>query len=466
VFELTEADTFLIGRSKKAHLRLDVTADLRISRMHAVIEFRPPKCLVSDLDSRNGTWVNDRKIEKTELSSGDQIRIGRTRIEFEIVEPRDVSEAAEPTTSAECGGPDVDATAKAKAKTLFDRISPAAHPPRPHCASCGCDLSSALTPKTEPAIMRLCGACAAKERQADLPFSRIGDFQVVDVLGQGGMGTVYRAVHRETGLVAAAKVMSSQLEWDDMAARLFEREMGVVSQARHVNLVRYVGQGRVGNTPYYLTEYVPGGDLRAVVTEKLRSPMPPKIGVFISLQILSGLFQLHERGFIHRDIKPSNCLVDRPINQPGLTVKIADYGLAKSYETAGHSVYDFTQAGQILGSFAFMPPEQITQYRYLTPQADVYSAGATLYYLLTGAYTVDFHEHDDTSGGGHRHPLEIILEEPSVPIQRLRPDVPDALAAVIDRAVVKERDRRFKDAAQFGLALWQSAVKLGWVRTK
>ena len=131
------------------------------------------------------------------------------------------------------------------------------------------------------------------------------------------------------------------------------------------NLVRVLGQGREKGAPFFVTEFLAGGDVKNLVVWERREPLEPALALSITVQILRGLQALHDHGFIHRDLKPSNFLLDRPADQPGLKVKIADYGLAKSFETAGNSIFEYTKDGVVAGSYVYIPPEQITNYKFV-----------------------------------------------------------------------------------------------------
>jgi serine/threonine-protein kinase len=151
--------------------------------------------------------------------------------------------------------------------------------------------------------------------------------------------------------------------------------------------------------------------------------------------MLDGLAYAHARRFVHRDIKPSNLLVT--VRDGDEVSKLADFGLARVYQSSRLS--GLTMTGDVQGTPAFMPPEQITRYRDVLPTSDIYSVGATLYYLLTRRHVYDFPK---------RVELRIlkILEENPVPIRSRRPDLPESLAAIIDRCLAREPDDRFASA--------------------
>jgi serine/threonine protein kinase len=153
---------------------------------------------------------------------------------------------------------------------------------------------------------------------------------------------------------------------------------------------------------------------------------------------LEGLAAAHEAGFVHRDIKPDNVL----LGEDGAP-RLADFGLAKSFQQAGLS--GLTATGAVAGTFEFMPREQLTSYRQARPTTDVWSMAATIYYLLTGQYARDFAARSD--------PLAVILRGGVVPLRQRDPSVPDDLATVIDRALDDEPSRRFPTARELVTAL-------------
>ena len=355
----------------------------------------------------------------------------------------------------------------------YGALNPQNTPITCHCMNCGADLtekanSDGLAATFDNALY-LCINCAVSLQEKDTGYNWIEDYLVLGVIGKGGMGLVYKAVHQPTRRIYAIKMILPDLVWNEHASKLFEREMRMQAQISHKNLVRFMGHGKVENVPFFVTEYLHGGDVKQLVTDTFYGPLPPALALKIAMQILSGLLALHGRGMIHRDIKPSNCLLDRSYKDKKFLVKIADHGLVKSYENAGNSIYPYTKTGEILGSFAFIPPEQITNYRFCKPPGDVYSAGATLYYMLTEKYTADFPpfllgapDPDADTGLRNKHPVEIILEAPQVPLLNRRPDLPKKLGDIVDKAVNKNLDQRYQTAGEFLRDLKKLVNEEGW----
>jgi serine/threonine-protein kinase len=339
-----------------------------------------------------------------------------------------------------------------------------------HCYQCDRDLTSeANTDGLAASLVHafyLCETCAAGHETAR-GAKFLGDYYVIKELGRGGMGIVYKAVHKTIRRVSAVKMILPELVRNEYARKVFEREVAVQSKVIHPNLVRVLDQDRFKGIPFFVTEFLGGGDVKNLVSWEFRGPLEPPLAASITIQILRGLEALHEAGFIHRDLKPSNFLLDRSWKEPDFLVKIADYGLAKPFESAGNSMFEYTREGIAAGSYVFIPPEQITNYKYVRPPVDVYAVGASLYYMLTAKYSVDFPdpaaEADKTSPGKkQRHPVQIVLEDPSIPILERNADLPPTLAKVVDRAVEKEVEKRYQSAVQFRAALEEVCVEEGW----
>ncbi|HET9314710.1 MAG TPA: protein kinase, partial [Vicinamibacteria bacterium] len=163
----------------------------------------------------------------------------------------------------------------------------------------------------------------------------------------------------------------------------------------------------------------------------------------MALQALAGLAHAHARGVVHRDLKPENLL----LGGDDARVKIADFGLAKSFEQAGWS--GLTATGAVAGTLFFMPREQLTSFRVVRPVSDVWSMAATLYFLLTRQYARDFRPGQD--------PLQVILGGGVVPIRARDPRIPETVARVIDRALADDPEQRYPTAAEFRADLERAA---------
>lgn len=200
----------------------------------------------------------------------------------------------------------------------------------------------------------------------------LGPYVITDWIGQGGMGQVFKAVHRVMGRVCAVKVLP--LEKSTEASRdSFMREIRLQAELDHPNVVRAYDAGRDGSVHYLVTELVPGTDLRNLIRND--GPLPQSNAISIIVQVARGLQYAHDIGLIHRDIKPGNILVTQQGN-----AKLSDIGLA----TWTMGLQDDPRAGKIVGTADYLSPEQIQTPGEIDHLSDIYSLGCTLYFCVTG----------------------------------------------------------------------------------
>jgi serine/threonine protein kinase len=205
----------------------------------------------------------------------------------------------------------------------------------------------------------------------------LGNYAILDKIGQGGMGTVLKAEHKRMRRVVALKVIGPKSSSSPTAARRFHREVEAAAKLIHPNIVTAFDADEADGTNFLVMEYVDGADLSTLV--KLDGPLPVETAVNCLLQAARGLEYAHSKGVVHRDIKPRNLLLDREG-----TVKILDMGLARVETSSGGDQTDLTGSGQIMGTIDYMAPEQAVNPKDADERADVYSLGITLWYLLTG----------------------------------------------------------------------------------
>lgn len=203
-----------------------------------------------------------------------------------------------------------------------------------------------------------------------------GNYVILDELGQGGMGTVFRARHRSMERVVALKILVPELSQRPNALARFQREMKATSRLEHPNLIVVHDAGESDGTYYLVMEYIEGTDLKTLVDQT--GPLPEDRAIFCIAEAARGLEYAHAQGVIHRDVNPSNILLDS-----SGTTKILDMGIAR-VQSAEEDQAQLTAIGQILGTLDYMSPEQAVDARKADTRADIYSLGITLWYVLTG----------------------------------------------------------------------------------
>jgi serine/threonine-protein kinase len=458
VYSFEGHDTFLVGRSKRAHFRLP-SKDRYFSRIHFLIEVNPPQCRLTDMGSRNGTHVNGTRVERAALKDGDEIRAGKTVLRVAVGStPTVLSEPPvathEPRLPAAAVGPaplSGGSTAALSVRVRTPPPLPALPVPAPESPP---TLPSLPAPPPPPAFCRACRAvlpvglpsagpvwlCSACEEQARAQAQAIPGYLLVRRIGHGAMGVVSLAVGKADGRPVAVKTITPAVAGSPAQVQRFLREADILRQLDHPNIVTFRDLGETEGLLYFAMDYVHGKDLCRLL--KREGSMQPRRAVPLACQLLEGLAYAHERGFIHRDIKPSNVLLTTEGTRE--VVKLVDFGLAKVYQASQLS--GLTLSGDIGGTMAFMPPEQITEYREARPPADQYAAAATLYNLLTNAFI------HDLPAEFHNQVLVVLHDDPT-PLRDRRPEVPAALADVIHRALAREPDERFPNVIEFRKAL-------------
>jgi serine/threonine protein kinase len=266
------------------------------------------------------------------------------------------------------------------------------------------------------------------------PGLALGGYRIVRLLGQGGMGTVYEAEDSASGRRVALKVLSHSLE-SASARQRFLREGRLAASINHPNSVYIYAAQEINGTPVITMEYVSGGTLHDFV--KNGGPMPVAAAVDAAMQMIAGLEAAAAKGVLHRDVKPSNCFVENDG-----TIKIGDFGL--SISTLARDQTRLTMTGAILGTPAYSSPEQLRGDE-LDVRSDIYSVGATLYFLLTGRTPF---QADNVV-----NLVATVLEKPAPPPRLLRPGIPKHLAQIVLRCLAKQPAQRFRNYEQLRQAL-------------
>ncbi len=357
-----------------------------------------------------------------------------------------------------------------------------------HCALCGLDVTKEAGARGRIAGAEyVCHTCranrafAAKERvskkspfgmktppgahpkypaASGMDYSKYANihfpgYKVIDVLGSGGMGVVYKATRDSDNIFVAIKSLLPNVPVSFENYRIFHREIELTSKLRHPNIVEVLNHGRVKGAYYCVLEYVDGLSLRDYVIQ-MGGRLSLKQAAPLMLDTLSGLAAAHSAnietraagprmmsGIVHRDLKPENILLKR--DAFGWTPKIADFGIAKSFESAGMT--DMTVAG-VCGTPTYWPREQLTHYRYLHPATDVFSIAAVFYEMLSGKCARPGMQ--ETLMQCQRRSvspeladfMRVIGNNPIPPIREALPTMPQPVAAVLDKALPGSRSPR------------------------
>ena len=448
VVPFDEPDMFVAGRGKDCHVRLPHD-DNEASRHHFVMAIQPPRVSIRDLGSLNGTFVNGRKIggrdptetpeqgaahehESVGLRDGDQISAGATSFRLSVEQP---------IYCPSCGRP-------IEGVTLDEYVSWS----DPRCPRCR--ERSAVKPPPGPAPVTSNGGSqdplaelirSLAERRGLQPqptggAPQIPGYEIGDELGRGAMGVVYRGRRLADGAAVAVKVMLAEREVDERAWIFFKREVELQRRlVGHPHCVALLDAEMEGLSSYFVMEFCPGGSIDKLM-ERRGGRLPLGEAGPLVLDALDGLAHAHSLNIVHRDLKPQNVLLT---DREGGAAKLTDFGLSKDFERAG--LTDPTKTGDIGGNPMGMPREQVIDYKHVKPISDVWGMGATFYNMLTGTTPRDF--------GRGRHPINVILTEPPVPIRHRNPAIPLPVAEVIDHALRDDLAQRYPTALAFREAL-------------
>jgi len=432
-FDFDCCDIFLFGRAANCHLCLP--DDPFVSSYHCIMVIEPPDVRIRDLGSLNGTYVNGKKqggrrpeqssiqgrrlvFPEVLLKDGDMVQVGRTRFVVSIQTP--------------------------PRSTMVIR-----------CVSCKAPIAGSRD--VMDAGDWLCSRCQRKASENPQHFLRtmlhqgltvrgyrtgeqLADYKLEERLAEGGMGFVHLARSKVDGSRVVLKVLHSELAASEHNRKSFLREMMVLRKLEHPNVVQYKDYGDVGNTFFFVMEYCNRGTLEEMAAGQA-GPLPWDRVAPLMLDVLRGLDYAHRRGIVHRDLKPGNVFLHDGGN--GTAAKVGDFGLAKSFQRAGLS--RMTVVGEYAGTYNFMAREQLTNFKYAKPACDVWSTGATFYHLLTQEFP--------RTAVPERDPIDVVLEDQIVPIQKRGVDVPRAVAKVINRSLSSDLERRYPAAGDMLHAL-------------
>ncbi|MCE1248607.1 MAG: serine/threonine-protein kinase [Firmicutes bacterium] len=489
-----EADFFTVGRQEDCNFHLP--GDPYLSRHHFIIEISPPELIMRDLGSTNGTFVNGaryggraegetpeeakQKAASVDLKDGDHLKVGRTEMQVKVLNP------------AICMECDLEIPEEKKAPSLFvdgkylcescrrkaAEPKPAVPPPAPEPLRPAVqnipilppgaiqEIAVVKPPRIEPIAVRPHNPppldfkppqdVKKAERNPDLVIEEIimqllkqgmpgqkeelpeiAGYSIRKKLGAGGFGAVYLAVNKSTGKECALKTMLQTKKPNEKGLAMFEREIEITKALRHPNIVSIEDYGYTGGIHFFALELMNGGSVYDLMDSgKIRVPLV--IIKDLMIQTLEGLAFLHKNNYIHRDLKPPNILISETGGKR--IYKVSDFGLAKNFIRAGMTRNKITDTGSFCGSPPYIAPEHILNYRFLKPSTDVFEIGATFYHIITGKTVWQINPGQDY--------IKLILESQPAPIKKYEPNLPDNIAAAIDRSLNRDERKRYKDAGE------------------
>ena len=295
------------------------------------------------------------------------------------------------------------------------------------------------------------GSIASKKQtmEAELPGNTIiGPYQLVGKIGSGGMGTVYEAVHRKMNRTVALKLHPVDWFYGAPASLRFEREIQVIGQLSHPNIVLAFDAGEANGYFFIAMELLDGIDLSKLMRHR-NTPLSPANATEIVLKAAAGLGHVHSRGIFHRDIKLANIMLCKNTHPSFVNVKLLDVGLARQSEDQE----SITWADQIMGTIDYMAPEQCLDSRDADVRSDIYSLGATLFRLLTGQSPLSCL---GCQTQGRKIKALLCSEMPS--IRSVQPELSGDLISIIDRMLRSNPNDRFQNTAELVDALTPFAL--------
>ncbi|MGK7944685.1 MAG: protein kinase [Microcystaceae cyanobacterium] len=428
-FEFTDRTGCIMGRHPYCHPRLPDDQDHNtISRYHCLLDINPPNIRVRDFGSRNGTYVNGRKIGQRkahqtpqegarmsfpeyDLKSGDQLKLSDTVFEVEIQGTKPILSTIEQ---------------KKPTATLHE---------------------------TQFNFLNFLKNLRQKEKREDKAqdLKILEDYQILQQIGKGGCSEVFLVCHQITGELAALKMLLPQVAAHSYAVESFLREAKNTQALNHPNIVQLKETGYYEETFFFTLEYCNHGTVEELMVQR-GGKLSVSESLQIIFQVLDALIYAHNAeipyvkqadgsiqksiGLVHRDIKPANIFLLE--NQGEITAKLADYGLSKAFDLAGLSGQTLT--GNKAGTPYFMCRQQVLNFKYVQPDVDIWAVAATLYNMLTGCYPRDLENKD---------PFLEILQDTPIPIRQRDATIPQPLAKIIDLALQEQGELYFKDAALF-----------------
>lgn len=456
--------TIIVGKDPACGIVIDGRG---VSRRHCQLDGTGDGWAMIDLGSTNGILLNGQPFGGPDqpemkraipLTHGDEIGIGESVLRIQIEPEREeFTEVLIPKQSLDGKSIQTErlspqqlsqfsaGSAALSPKPVHKTPSNPMHRPETFA------IDSPKSPKRQKASAAARFPAATQE--VFQPSSGIGlkvpgpfrNYYLKKRVGVGGMGEVFLATLQSTSKPGpdelwAIKFLKPQSDLSEMDRARFVREMEITLNMQHNALIRCVDCGDENGQLFIVMDYCTGGNLHELL--KRSGKLKVRRALRLMDRLLAGVDFAHQKGIVHRDLKPSNILLHKDANDKYLP-KISDFGLAKSYLQAGES--GMTVNGAVGGSWAYMPKEQLTNFRFVSPQSDVWSLGAILYECLTLKLPRPMEKGSD--------PIRTILESKVVPLQELMPEIHPELIKFVMKCLAREPEQRYQDAGAMRTAL-------------
>lgn len=448
--EVSISERCIIGKDPTCDIVIEGSG---VSRKHCRLEFSSGSWQLTDLMSRNGTVVNGVKLESSHanlpgrvaLTPGDLILVGTAKIYLLATVDSGATSILPPVQSQPTirnnNFTNQKQVTKEGENDQENHVKPIALSEltldyAPHILAL--QSEDAAFPDTEPTHDQpgnWDGISLLSERQNQnlFPFTWRG-YRFLKRIGSGASGRVYLAeVDNQSNESVAIKVLHPLQTQNINDRKRFLREIEITKLLSHRSIIAFKECGDHYGTIYIVMEYCNAGNLAHLLMRNNR--LNARRAIRLLDRLLTGLEAAHSSGIVHRDLKPSNILLHK-FPDGTFQPKIGDFGLAKNFTTAGHS--SMTMNGSIGGTWAYMSREQLLNFRFVSPQSDIWSLGAIAFEILTKQLPRPIPK--------GQSPVDIILNTCIAPIETVIPDIPLSLAAFVNRALSDDLEVRFRDA--------------------
>lgn len=409
-FVLSDSE-MIVGRLEKCDILIPFDV---VSRRHAQVSFSNDKYFIKDLGSHNGTIINGKPVQLHELRSGDIINISDTELKF--VAPNISSAQSESKNHADKRN---EKTGVIDMQEVVQAIGGKA------------SASMAVHKSGEPSMSSVV--------EDPLINKVVGAYRVLELIGSGGMGRVYRGKHTKLEKTVALKVLSPELITNRDFVQRFYREARMAATLEHPNIVSVFDVGEDQGCHYLIMQYVDGISLSGYIQQKGRIDLVDAVDIME--KIARGLYCAEVNNIVHRDIKPGNVLLTKDGG-----VKIVDFGLSKN--VAGMTM--LTQAGILMGTPHYMAPEQCVE-GVVDHRADIYSLGATGFYMLTG--------HKPFSSLKALEVIRMKKRGKIPPLEDMGPEVSEEITVIISKMMATKPEDRYQSNSDIIADLTKSSLK-------